>query len=364
MNCAMENTAVVNLGERSYTIHVSDGLVSRLSELILIRLQGVTGCALVTNEIVDNLYGTKVEASLNPFKPFKIIVPDGEEAKTWAQAERVVGELLLGGLDRKGVVVAVGGGSVGDLAGFVASIYMRGVSIVYLPTTLLSMVDSGIGGKTAVNHPIGKNLIGTFHQPSLVACDIGLLRSLPVTELRSGFAEVIKYGVIADAALFRLIEEQESRLLKAESTILTEVVGRCAAIKSRFVEQDEHDLKGIRATLNYGHTVGHAIETLTAHVVRHGEAVAMGMIIASKIALDLGILSDRDFDRQENLLKVIGLETRLPHIEPKLMIDALYRDKKAEAGQILFILPTGIGTLPKLRVIPDNIIIKAMEEQR
>jgi 3-dehydroquinate synthase len=362
VNCPKENTVVVNLGERSYTIHVSDGLVNRLSELILIRLHGVTGCAIVTNEIVDNLYGKKVEASLSPLKPFKIVIPDGEEAKTWAQTERVVGELLLGGLDRKGVVVAVGGGSVGDLAGFAASIYLRGISIVYLPTTLLGMVDSGIGGKTAVNHPLGKNLIGTFHQPSLVACDIGLLRSLPMTELRSGFAEVVKYGVIADSGLFKLIEEQESRLLKAESTVITEIVGRCAAIKSRFIEQDEHDLKGIRAALNYGHTVGHAIETLTTHVVRHGEAVAMGMIIASRIALDLGILKDRDFERQEHLLKVIGLETRLPPIEPKLMLDALHRDKKAEAGRILFILPTGIGAPPKLRIISDDIILKVLEE--
>jgi 3-dehydroquinate synthase len=358
----MENTVVINLGERSYPVHIGDGLLSRISEFLFIRLQGVTGCAIVTNEIVDNLYGKRVEASLNQFKSFKIIVPDGEEAKTWAQAERVVGELLLGGLDRNGVVVAVGGGSVGDLAGFVASIYLRGVPIVYLPTTLLGMVDSGIGGKTAVNHPLGKNLIGTFHQPSLVACDIGLLRSLPETELRSGFAEVVKYGVIADAALFRLIEEQESRLLKAESTILEEVVSRCAAIKSRFVEQDEHDLKGIRATLNYGHTVGHAIETLTAHVVRHGEAVAIGMIIASRIALDLGILREIDFDRQENLLKIIGLETRLPKIEPELVIKALHRDKKAKAGQVMFILPTGIGTPPMSRIISDNTIIKAMEE--
>jgi 3-dehydroquinate synthase len=359
----MQKTVIVNLGEHSYAIHVGDGLVSELSDLILSRLHRITGCAIVTNELVDNLYGENVEVSLNPLKPFKIIVPDGEEAKTWTQAEQVISKLVLGGLDRKGMVLAVGGGSVGDLAGFVASIYLRGVSVVYLPTTLLGMVDSGIGGKTAVNHPLGKNLIGTFHQPSLVVCDTGMLRSLPLMELRCGFAEVVKYGVIADVGLFRIIEEQESRLLEAEPKVLTEIVGRCAAIKSRFVEQDEHDLKGIRAILNYGHTAGHAIETITGHKVKHGEAVAMGMVFASKIAVNLGILSEKDFERQEIILKLIGLETELPYIEPKLMIDTLQRDKKAEAGQIVFVLPTGIGTPPKSKVITDDIILKAMEEQ-
>lgn len=357
----MQNTVIVNLRDRSYAVHVGDGLVSELGDLIRLRLSGVTGCAIVSNEVVDNLYGKKVEGSLSQYKTFKIIVPDGDEAKTWDQAEQVVGKLLLGGLDRKGVVLAVGGGSVGDLAGFVASIYLRGVSVVYLPTTLLGMVDSGIGGKTAVNHPLGKNLIGTFYQPSLVVCDIGILRSLPLIELRSGFAEVVKYGVIADAGLFRIIKEQKNRLLEAEPKVLMEIISRCAAIKSRLVEQDEYDQKGIRAILNYGHTAGHAIETITNHNVKHGEAVAMGMVLASKIAVTLGILNDEDFERQENLLKLLGLETRLPYIEPKLMIDTLHRDKKAEAGRILFILPTGIGTPPKSKVIPDNIILKAME---
>jgi 3-dehydroquinate synthase len=352
MSLEAYRAATVRLGVRSYPILVGGGLLGRLGEAISEHLPDVTGCAVVTSPSVDALYGGQAMTALEALHPGKVIVPEGEEAKTFGASEELLGDLIEYGLDRRGVVVALGGGSVGDSAGFAASVYMRGVRVIQIPTTLLGQVDSGIGGKTAVNHPSGKNLIGSFHQPSLVACDTALLATLPPRELRSGLAEVAKYGVVSDAILYKGLEVEADGLLSGEAEKLRWVVGRCVASKARFVEADERDDAGIRAALNYGHTVGHAVETLSGHSIRHGEAVAIGMVAASRVAHGLGLLKQADLVRQINLIRQLGLPVDVPYGLDEVL-PVMRRDKKTEAGSIRLVLPTRIGSEPVVRRVSD-----------
>ena len=351
--------ATVHLGERSYPVLVGSGLLRRLGEAIGGHLLGVTGCVATTSPSVDVLYGDRMMAALEALHPEKVLVPEGEEAKTWDAVGELLGSLIKHGLDRRGVVVALGGGSVGDSVGFAASIYMRGVRIVQVPTTLLGQVDSGIGGKTAVNHIAGKNLIGSFHQPSLVLCDTDLLASLPKRELRSGLAEVAKYGVVTDSTLFKGLEDEAEKLLSAEAETLRWVVTRCVVAKAKYVEADEHDDKGVRASLNYGHTLGHAIETLSGHAIHHGEAVAIGMVATSRVAVSLGLLKQTDLDRQIELLDALGLPTESPYGADEVL-PSMRRDKKAENGSLRLVLPTGIGTDPVVRDVSETEIRAAL----
>ncbi len=352
----------VDLGERGYPVCVASGLIGRAGALIRGRLQGLRRCAVVTSEAIQGLHGDPLIDSLQEsgLEAEVILVRDREEDKSWEKAGGLIGELLGQGLGRKSAVVAFGGGVIGDLAGFVSSIYLRGVALVQVPTTLLAQVDSGIGGKTAVNHPKGKNLIGSFHQPSLVISDTGLLSTLPGRELRSGLAEAVKYGVIADEGLFRGLEEEAGELLGADGEALTRVVRSCSAIKARLVGHDERDTEGIRAVLNYGHTVGHALETLSGLELRHGEAVAMGMHSAALISRGLGLLGEAEVGRQKALLERLGLETGLPSPDPGPLLEVMRRDKKAEGGSIRFVLPTGIGSRPELRAVPDHTITRIL----
>lgn len=347
--------ATVRLDERSYPVLVGGGLLRRLGEVIGGHLLGVTGCVATTSPSVDVLYGERMMAALEALHPEKVLVPEGEQAKTWDAVGELLGSLIKHGLDRRGVVVALGGGSVGDSVGFAASIYMRGVRIVQVPTTLLGQVDSGIGGKTAVNHIAGKNLIGSFHQPSLVLCDTDLLASLPKRELRSGLAEVAKYGVVTDSTLFKGLEDEAEKLLSADAGTLRWIVTRCVAAKAKYVEADEHDDKGVRASLNYGHTLGHAVETLSGHAIHHGEAVAIGMVAASRVALCLGLLKQRDLDRQIELLDALGLPTESPYGADEVL-PSMRRDKKAENGSLRLVLPTGIGFDPVVRDVSETEI--------
>jgi len=351
--------ATVHLGERSYPVHVGGGLLGRLGEAIGKYLLEVTGCVIVTSPFVDVLYGGLATAAMEALHRGKVLVPEGEEAKTWDAAGELLGALTGHGLDRRGVVVALGGGSVGDSAGFAASIYMRGVRLVQVPTTLLGQVDSGVGGKTAVNHSAGKNLIGSFHQPSLVVCDTELLSTLPKRELRSGLAEVAKYGVITDSILFKGLEVEAERLLAADTNALRWVVARCVAVKARYVKADERDDKGIRAMLNYGHTLGHAVETLSNHSISHGEAVAIGMVAASRVALSLGLLKQADLERQIALLEILGLPTETPYGIAEVL-PLMMRDKKAEHGSIRLVLPTGIGSEPVVKGVSEAEIRGAL----
>jgi 3-dehydroquinate synthase len=342
----------VALGARSYSIVVASGLLDNLGKYI------PTGRkALVTTPMINELYGEKVAESIGDHT--LIIVPDGEEAKQWSIIEKLLGDLLDAELDRNSTIIALGGGTVGDIAGFAASIYMRGINVVQIPTTLLAMVDSSIGGKTAVNHPRGKNLVGSFHQPSLVLVDPVFLETLPLREIRSGLAEVIKYGIISDLDLFNKLESKNIDTLTTED--MTEIIARCAAIKARYVERDELDRTGIRAALNLGHTVGHVIETLTDHTVNHGEGVAVGMVAAGYIANKHGLLSDDDYNRVINLVEGYGLPIRLPELDIVEALAVMHRDKKAMNGEIKFILPTGIGTQPTTRNVGDKTIAKVLE---
>lgn len=358
---SLENmrAATVRPGPRGYPVLVGEGLLDRLGEAIAEYAPGATGCVLVTSPQVNTLYGARATAALDSLHPGKVAIPEGEEAKTWDAAGSLLGSLIGHGLDRRGVVVALGGGSVGDSAGFAASLYMRGIRVVQVPTTLLGQVDSGVGGKTAVNHPAGKNLIGTFHQPSLVACDTGLLVTLPRRELLSGLAEVVKYGVIADAKLYVGVEAEAERLLGADPEALRWVVARCVAAKARLVEADERDERGVRAALNYGHTLGHAVETLSGHSIRHGEAVAVGMVAASRVAVYLGLLKKPDLERQLALLRRLGLPTEPPYGVDEL-IPLMRRDKKAEQGSMRLVLPTGIGGEPVIRSVSEAEIRGAL----
>ncbi|MCW3990795.1 MAG: 3-dehydroquinate synthase [Candidatus Bathyarchaeota archaeon] len=352
----------VRLGVRSYPVYVALGLISGVGSLIAERLPSAAKCAIVTSENIWGIHGRALAKSLEAagFEADIVHVPDGEKAKSWSEAARLIGELLDLGFDRRSTLIAFGGGAVGDLAGFVAAIYLRGINLVQIPTTLLAHVDSAIGGKAAVNHPKGKNLIGAFKQPGLVVSDPELLASLPEREMRSGLAEVVKYGVIADSKLFKNVEEKGDALRDAEPDALTEVVRRCVVIKARYVEEDERDLEGIRAALNYGHTMGHAVETLMAPRMRHGEAVAIGMEFAGRISAGLGLMEEGELERQRGLLASLGLETGIPELKLGDILDALSRDKKVEGGSVRFVLPTGIGTAPVLRPIDKDLIVQEL----
>ncbi|HUV55322.1 MAG TPA: 3-dehydroquinate synthase [Candidatus Krumholzibacteriaceae bacterium] len=354
--------AEVRLGDRGYKIYVGAGLSGRLGEIVAASKPEATGCVMVTSEPIERLYGESVAASLRSLNPRTFVVPDGEEAKEWENAGTLLGRFLEAGLDRSSVVIALGGGAVGDLAGFAASIYMRGVAVVQVPTTLLGMVDSGIGGKTAVNHVKGKNMIGSFHQPVAVVADPLLLRSLPIREVVSGLAEAVKYGVIADEALFRYVEENMRPLLGLDQECMSRVIGRCASIKTRYVEEDERDDRGVRAALNYGHTLGHAAERLASPGLRHGEAVSIGMVYAAELAVGMGLMEPEEAQAQRRVLEGIGLPTKLPAaLEADELIRYMRRDKKAEGGRIRMILPMGIGSPPTLRMVEESKLIEAMK---
>lgn len=354
----MKPLTSVDLGEKSYPIYVERSAINRLGQICDWHLNDASSITLLTSPVIDRLYGEKILASLKSNK--KILVPEGEEAKTWENAGNIIGKLIEIGVDRKGIIISLGGGSVGDVAGFVSSIYLRGINIIQVPTTLLSMVDSSIGGKTAVNHPNGKNLIGSFHQPVAVIIDPNLLSSLPESEIRAGLGEVIKYGVIADEEILDILENDQKIAISNDLDLLSELIGRCILIKSRYVEKDEFDLLGIRASLNYGHTLGHAIEKLRN--IRHGEAVSIGMDFAAWIAVKRGIFNEEEYFRQRKITKNLGLPYRIPDIPIDNMLDFIRKDKKAIAGKIRFVLPTGIGKEPILEYVTENELKRALEE--
>ncbi len=337
-------TLTVGLGERSYPIHIGRGLLAQpaLFEPHL----GSRRAAIVTNEIVAPLYAEAVERALEACgaRHFRIVIPDGEAQKRWETLDRVHGELLRAQADRKTVIVALGGGVVGDLAGFAAATYQRGVPFVQVPTTLLAQVDSSVGGKTGINHALGKNMVGAFHQPLAVIADTATLDTLPARELAAGLAEVIKYGAIDDIAFFAWLEENVDRLRERDPDALAHAIGRSCEIKARIVALDEREA-GPRALLNLGHTFGHAIETLQGYGSwLHGEAVATGMVMAARFSERLGRAPAGDALRLERLLRRAGLPVEPPAMEPDAWLDAMGRDKKNEAGRITLILLDRLGS--------------------
>jgi 3-dehydroquinate synthase len=324
----------VPLGERSYAVLVGPGLLGRVGEAVRERLPKAGRAALVTNPTVGALYADAVASSLAAagIEPLRFEVPDGERHKTLAVATRLLDRFAAARVDRATPVVALGGGVVGDLVGFAAAVWLRGVPLVHVPTTLLAQVDSAIGGKVGVNHRRGKNLIGAFHQPALVVSDADTLRSLPAREYRSGLAEVVKYGLIRDPALFAFLEREADRVLAREPAAVTYIVRRSSEIKAEVVAADERE-EGLRAILNFGHTVGHAIEALTGYAkYLHGEAVAMGMAAAVGIS---GEFLRHDPGARERVVAVLaryGLPTEPPRMSPARLAAALAGDKKARSG--------------------------------
>jgi 3-dehydroquinate synthase len=314
---------------------------------------------IITNPAVDGMFGTLLRRGLDKqgFRTSMLLVPEGEEHKTLDSAAKLYAGLQAVHAGRDTPVLAMGGGVIGDLGGFVAATYMRGLPLILIPTTLLAQVDSSIGGKTAVDHGTVKNNIGVFHQPLLVISDILALRSLPPAEVSNGLAEVIKYGMIRDAAFFRLLEKDMQKLRALEEAPLTEAVTRSAAIKARVVSRDEND-RGLRNILNFGHTVGHAIEAATDFRVRHGQAVAIGMVKASAIALRMGLFPARQLGRLKKLLLQAGLPIVMPRLNMARALAAIEHDKKAQNGRARFILPSAIGRV----VIRDDVSLALAAE--
>ncbi len=324
---------------------VGSGMLPGLGSLI--KTAGfLSNVLLVSNPNVYQLFGSQVLESLNKagFRAVVALVPEGEQAKSLEEVGRVIDQAVDGLLDRHSGVVALGGGVIGDLAGFVAATYMRGIPFIQVPTTLLAQVDSSVGGKVAVNHEKGKNLIGAFHQPRLVVADLLTLNTLPAREVRAGLAEVIKYGIIADGEFFKYLENHISSALALQQEVMMEIVVKSCAIKARVVGQDERE-EGLRAILNFGHTIGHAVEVLGGYQgYLHGEAVAIGMVAATRMAAHMGICSQRLVSRLENLLRAAGLPTEIPaDMASEAIIQAVAHDKKAVGGTLRFVLPETAG---------------------
>ncbi len=337
-------TLKVNLGERSYPVFIGSGVFRKLGE-ILATYKAHCRFAIITNTLVDALYGRTVERVLrdNKFKTDKFVVADGERFKTLMTTDRIVGEMLRRHCDRKTVIIALGGGVTLDLAGFVAASFMRGVDFISLPTTLLAQVDASLGGKVGVNHRLGKNMIGAFYQPKIVGIDPGVLKTLPAREIVCGLAEIIKHAVILDRNYFEMIEQRLEALLELQPAVLEEAIFHSCEIKARIISEDERE-HGLRTILNFGHTIGHALETATGYRrFRHGEAVILGMLAEAYISWKSGRLSEPELRRFERLLSRIPLNVRLAGIDKEKIMSAIYRDKKATAGRLLMILPTALG---------------------
>jgi 3-dehydroquinate synthase len=330
----------VALGERSYPIHIGAGIVADAA-LYAPYLKG--SAAIVTNAVVAPLYLDRVRKALPASRIAEIVLPDGEEAKSWQNLNRVFDALLKARCGRDTLIVALGGGVVGDLAGFAAAVYQRGVPFVQVPTTLLAQVDSSVGGKTAINHAMGKNMIGAFHQPRAVIADLATLDSLPERELRAGIAEVIKHGLALDAPFFAWLEQNVEKLLARDRGALAHAVRRSCELKSAVVAADEREA-GPRALLNLGHTFGHAIEAGAGYGTwLHGEAVAAGMVMAAELSLRMKTIGKGEVARVRSLVARAGLPVKAPPLPPEEMLSLMAVDKKAAGGEVRFVLLKAIG---------------------
>lgn len=359
-------TLQVDLGERSYPIHIGDGLVGRLGELLAERGYGQgSPLMIISDQAVADLHLAPVLQSLESagYRVAVATVPSGETSKSLAMLEQLTGEALQAGLDRQSVIIALGGGVVGDLAGFVAATYMRGIRFVQLPTTILAH-DSSVGGKVAVNHPLAKNIIGAFHQPDMVVFDLSLLRTLPMRDVRSGYAEVIKHALISDAAFFRWVDEQADRLLALEPDAVQHALHEGCRIKAEIVSADERE-NGVRAVLNMGHTIGHALEAVAGYgELQHGEAIAIGMACESLLAVRYGCPDDVHRETVRVLTK-FGLPVAVPAgLDLDQVLQAMAHDKKFMEGRTRFALPTGIGSVELRDGIPVSFVREILEQMK
>ena len=356
----------VPLGKRSYSIFIGTGLLSRLGKECA-RLKLGQRCAIITDTNVGRRFARPAYESLvkTGFDPVLIVVPAGETAKSLKTVQACYDQLASHRLERKSFIIALGGGVVGDLAGFVAATYLRGVAFVQVPTTLLAQVDSSVGGKVGVNLKAGKNLVGAFYQPRLVLCDLDTLRTLPERELHAGLAEVIKYGIIYDAALFARLERGLPKLLCCDAATLAAVVARCCEIKAAVVGKDETE-SGLRAILNFGHTIGHAIENISGYgKFLHGEAIAIGQIAAARLSHEITGLLERDVERIKKLFKRAGLPTQinLNATQRDKLLAAMRLDKKVSGGEIKFVLAKRIGKVVWGQKIPPQLITETLNSQ-
>lgn len=351
----------VNLGDRGYAIVIERGALGTVGDRV--RALGVGSRAAVVGAApVLGRYGKRVVESLEQagIAAVTVEVPDGEAAKTLQVAERCWDALLEAGLDRTSTVLALGGGAVGDLAGFVAATYMRGLHLVHLPTTVLAQVDAAIGGKTAIDHPRAKNLIGVFHQPRLVIADPATLATLPDRDFRSGLAEVVKHGIVLDAAYFADVEASVAAILARDPATLERIVGGSCRLKAGIVERDEREAE-LRAVLNYGHTIGHALEAATRYARwTHGEAVALGIVAEARLAERLGLADRVTVERQERLLAALGLPTAAEDIDADRVLAALRSDKKARDGRVPFVLVPDIGRFRLVFDVPEAEVRAAL----
>lgn len=335
----------VELGAASYEIFIGEDILSNVSKFVKSK------ALIVTQKNIYDLCADK-------FPYDTAFIPDGETSKSLSEAEKLYTRAIECGLDRKSVVIALGGGVVGDLAGFVAATFMRGINLIQIPTTLLAQVDSSVGGKTAVNHALGKNLIGAFHQPRAVFIDLNFLKTLPEREIKSGLGEVVKYGVISDAEFFTYLEDNADKILQCDLKTLAHVVKSSCEIKAQVVSADEKEA-GLRRILNFGHTLAHAIEEQTSYKkYRHGEAVAVGMIAAALISCELGKTSAANVERLERLIKRFGMMTTCAGLDADKLYAVTFRDKKTVGGVVNWVLMKNFGDVEICSDVPAQIIKK------
>ncbi|MFB3894705.1 MAG: 3-dehydroquinate synthase [bacterium] len=352
---------MVKLAKRSYPIYIEPGLLTQIHRYIK-KLSIGKQIALITNPTVGNLYAETVKSELCQagLQPVIFAIPDGEWYKNLDVVRDLYSRLLEQGFDRNSAIVALGGGVIGDLAGFVAATYLRGIPFIQIPTTLLAQVDSSVGGKVGVNLLEGKNLVGSFYQPILVLIDPTVLTTLPERELKSGLAEVIKHGVIYDTAFFGWLEKNIPQILDLDLQCLTTIIARSCEIKAEVVSLDEIE-HGLRAILNFGHTIGHAIETLTGYErYRHGEAVAIGMVAAGKLAQSITRFNPQESIRLINLINATGLPTAIPNLAISKFLDTIYRDKKITNHMLRMVLPQKLGQVKIINDISEKQIIQTI----
>jgi 3-dehydroquinate synthase len=350
-------SVLVNLGERSYRIFIKQGIIEEAGDIIFSCTVGKTA-AIITNSTVGPLYLStlikSLEASL--FQVHVIELPDGEHYKTLSWMETIYDQLLSFNLDRTSPIIALGGGVIGDVTGFAAATFLRGVPYIQIPTTLLSQVDSSVGGKTGVNLPGGKNMVGAFYQPRVVIIDPSVLKTLALRELKAGLAEVIKYGIIRDKSFFSYLETTVHKALALDESALVTIIKTCCSIKADITSQDERE-SGLRAILNFGHTIGHAIETLTGYrQYCHGEAVSIGMATAAKLSAAWGYCTTEDSQKIIVLLETAGLPVTLPAHPAAQYLEAIYKDKKKLQGNIRMVLLKSIGDVFLHEVSSDKLL--------
>jgi len=353
----------VGLKDNPYTIAIGHGILGDFPR----HLRGLglgKDAVIISHPSIERLYGALLSAALKKagYTVKVLNVPEGEKSKSAACALRLLDKISAYDVDRKVFIIALGGGVVGDLAGFVAAVYKRGVPYVQVPTTLLAQIDSSIGGKTAIDLATGKNLVGAFHQPRLVFTDTRVLKTLSQRQVRNGLAEAVKYGIIGDVKLFNYIEANHRKFLKNDIHVLNFIVRRCAQIKARIVAADEKETKGLRTVLNFGHTVGHAVEAAGRYdQYHHGESVGLGMRVAARISVSMGLLAEPPEHRINQLISSVGLPEKIVGVRLAKILDLMRHDKKFTAGHNRFVLAKKIGQVTVINDIPATIITQAIQ---